>query len=335
MGHQNRTYRRDPLTEVLRDLRLSESCFFRSELSAPWGLRLPSWEGASYHFVAEGSCWVRCDGAEPATEMTAGDFVLLPHGKEHELLDLPGSPVEAATALPNERISELGLILRHGGGGSLSVVISGSFRWEPHPLIALLPDILSVQSSCEQREPWIATILATLATEVSTPRPGSETMITRMSDMLVVGAIRAWVESSSRSSKGWLGALHEEGIGTALLLIHGQAQEPWTLETLAEEAHMSRATFAQKFKQSVGTSPMLFLTQRRMQLATRWLQEDKLALADVAHRLGYASEASFHRAFKRVVGVPPGSLRRRQNPPSNGERFGAPNEHPSMHSSKS
>ena len=177
-------------------------------------------------------------------------------------------------------------------------------------LIEFLPQILHVRPSREHSEEWLRATVKVMEIEAKNPRPGSETVITRLADVLVVGAVRNWLENSPDSRTGWLGALRDAQIGRALALMHRQAEQAWTVESLASEVHMSRAVFAEKFADLVGVPPMHYLTRWRMRLASGWLRDGNVGVGEVAQRLGYGSDASFSRAFKRHIGVSPGTLRR-------------------------
>lgn len=301
----------DALTDVLHELRLADSYYCRSELTAPWGLAIPARESASFHFVAEGACWLLA-GPEPL-RLEAGDLVLLPHGRGHRLADDPASRPVGIHELPHERLAQDAAVLRHGGGGEPALLLCGGVRFEvaDHPLVGLLPDVLHVRADGGRGERQLAATVAAMALEAAHPRPGSATVITRLADVLVVHAIRSWLETSPEARTGWLGALRDDEIGRALALIHHHPDRRWTVGSLAAAVHMSRAAFAQRFTELVGTSPMAYLTSRRMQLAASWIRAGELAPGEVAPRLGYGSVAAFSRAFKRHVGTPPGALRRR------------------------
>ncbi|MEM9490365.1 MAG: AraC family transcriptional regulator [Myxococcota bacterium] len=302
----------DPILDVFRDLRLTQSRYLKSTLTAPWGLRIPAWDWAVFHFVARGTCVIRVGDA--TDEIGEGDFVVLPHGAEHELLDEVDSSVHVLYSLPSEGISALGCSLNHGGDGTSCVVISGGFVFEPHPVVSDLPAAIYVRRAETGSENHTARLVASLVEEVAIARPGSETVVNRLADVLVIGAIRHWLDTVSDDERGWSAALRHTGLGRALALIHTDATKPYKLEDLAAEAGMSRANFAKTFAEYVGTSPMQFLSHRRMQLATRWLRDDVLTISEVSNRLGYSSEAAFSRAFKRYTGNTPGVVARSRNP---------------------
>jgi len=150
-----------------------------------------------------------------------------------------------------------------------------------------------------------------MAAETAAMRPGGETIVTRLADILVIQAIRSWLASNPTAHTGWLGAIRDERIGPALTLMHREPTKNWTVGSLADAVSMSRSAFSARFTERVGKSPLQYLTHWRMQLAGTWLREQDITLAECAGRLGYESEAAFSRAFKRVVGVAPGTWKKR------------------------
>ena len=157
---------------------------------------------------------------------------------------------------------------------------------------------------------WIQSTLRLMAAEARELRPGGETIITRLADILVIQAIRTWLAEDPSAKTGWLGALQDKQIGYSILLIQRDPAREWTVASLAEEVAMSRSAFAARFKELVGESPLQYITRWRMNLALTWLKEENVSLGELANRLGYRSEAAFSRAFKRLIGVSPGSARR-------------------------
>src|SRR5215203_2453231 len=158
-----------------------------------------------------------------------------------------------------------------------------------------------------------------MAAEASQPRPGGETVITRLADILVIQAIRTWITQDPAARTGWLGALQDRQIGRAISLIHRDPAREWTLASLAAEVAMSRSAFAARFTELVGEPAMHYIARWRMHVALTWLNEEDASLSDLADRLGYQSEAAFSRAFKRLIGVSP-SVARRHGEATNGRR---------------
>ena len=237
--------------------------------------------------------------------------MLLPHGTVHDLADDVASDVRVVSSMESAQVSELGWSLSNRGDHEHpAAVVSGSFLFEPHPVVAELPTSLFVRRARTDAVDPTARVVACLTDEVAMARPGSATVVNRLADVLVIGAIRSWLDTAVRADRGWFAALQHEGLGRALALIHTNTSRPWALEDLATEAGMSRASFARRFAEVIGMPPIQFLTRRRMQLATRWLRDDALSITEVSVRLGYSSEAAFSRAFKRCTGETPGTVRR-------------------------
>lgn len=303
----------DPLGEVLYFLRMSSTFYSRCEFSAPWGLELPAFEDTMmFHVVTSGRCWLEVEGAEDVL-LQPGDLALVPHAQGHRVASEPGYPGRKLFDLPSELISERFEILRQGGGGAPTGLICGTVRFD-HPaarrLIDVLPKVISIDSSAFPDMGWVQSTLRFIAAEARELRPGGETVITRLADILVIQAIRAWIERDPAAQTGWLGALQDRQIGRAIMLIHRDPARDWTVAALASEVAMSRSAFAARFTELVGESPMYYVTRWRMLLAETWLREDGATVGEIAGRLGYRSEAAFSRAFKRIWGLPPGAIRR-------------------------
>jgi AraC-like DNA-binding protein len=303
----------DPLGEALHFLRMSGTFYARSELSAPWGLALPPFPGClMFHVVTAGRCWLEASGA-PGRLLQAGDLALVPHGEGHRLVSEPSAAAVKLFDLPREQVSERYEILRHGGGGAHTSLVCGAVRFDhpaAHHLVKLLPKVIGVEASESSHQEWMQATLRLMAAEARSLRPGGETVITRLADILVIQAIRAWIEQDPAAQTGWLGALQDRQIGRAIARIHREPERAWTVATLAAEAAMSRSAFAARFTESVGEPAMHYVARWRMHVASSWLRDDDAPLAAVASRLGYQSEAAFSRAFKRFVGVSPGAVRR-------------------------
>ena len=204
-------------------------------------------------------------------------------------------------------------ILVHGEGGARTTLICGAVRFD-HPaarnLVSSLPATIHVEASSSPQAEWLQSTLRLMAAEARELRPGGEEVITRLADILVIQAIRSWIETDPAARSGWLGALQDRQIGRAISLIHREPAREWTVASLAREIAMSRSALAARFTELVGEPVMQYVTRWRMHLALSALREEGVTVAELANRLGYRSEAAFSRAFKRVVGVPPGAVRR-------------------------
>lgn len=308
----------DPLGEALHLLRLTGCVYARSELSAPWGIDLPALEGhMMFHIVTAGRMWLEADGSEPLL-LERGSLALVPHGLGHRLVDERGRAAVPFFDLPVERVTERYELLRWGGGGEECRLICVVVRIEhaaAERLIDALPPVLQLDAWEGGDDRWLADTLRFIAREAESLRPGGETVITRLADILVIQMVRHWLETEAEVDSGWLAALRDDQLGRAIAAIHRQPGHDWTLASLARVAAMSRSAFAARFTAVVGEPAMRYLTRWRLQLARTALREGDEAIGIVGERFGYRSEAAFCRAFKREFGVSPGSDRRAGPPP--------------------
>jgi AraC-like DNA-binding protein len=306
----------DPLGRALHLLRMNGAFYCRSELSAPWGLSLPAMPGYLwFHVVIAGVARLETDEADPEI-LASGELALVPRGTGHVLRSEVDAPAPDILSLEREQVSDRYELLRHGGGGPATALVCGAVRLE-HPaarnLIRALPPSIVVGTDAPGGE-WIQSTLRLLAAEARHPRPGGEAVITRLADIIVIQAIRAWIETDPAARTGWLGALRDPHIGKAIALVHADPARSWTVGSLAQELAMSRSAFAARFTKLVGEPAMQYVTTWRMHLALAALQDRDATVAQLADDLGYRSEAAFARAFKRVIGTSPGAVRRRVDP---------------------
>jgi AraC-like DNA-binding protein len=303
----------DPLGEALHFLRMNGAFYCRSELTAPWGLTMPPMPGYIwFHVVTSGRLWLET-GEEDAGWIQPGGLALVPHGEGHVLRSERGAPAPGILELERESVSDRYEILRHGRGGSPTGLMCGAVRFE-HPaarnLIQILPTTIHIEASSSSRTEWMQSMLRLMAAEAAEFRPGGEAVITRLGDILVIQAIRAWMESDPAAQTGWLGALQDPQIGRAISLIHRDPARDWTVASLADELAMSRSAFAARFTELVGEPVMRYVARWRMHVAVAALNDEDATVGELADRLGYRSEAAFSRAFKRVIGISPGAVRR-------------------------
>ncbi|BDI28759.1 AraC family transcriptional regulator [Capsulimonas corticalis] len=301
----------DPLSEILQDLRLSGVSYGRCEMTRPWGIELRAQAAARFHFVAEGECWAR--GPELGEiALHAGDVMLLPLGTAHALSDSRGGAAILLEDLPKQVIGDRTYRVRGGGGGDRSLLFCCSLNFaDPsiHPLLDLMPPALLVRGAANG-DPALLALLEIMADEVVDQRVGAATVMTRLADVVTTRVIRAWVEGKEEGTTGWLAAIRDPKIGKTLAAMHRDPGHPWSVASLAKIAGSSRSMFSERFTAVVGEPPAHYLARRRMRVASVWLRNERVTVAEAAARLGYESEASFSRAFKRVIGSPPSALRR-------------------------
>ena len=318
----------DPITDVFKTMHVASVVHARLEATAPWGLMREAedakeamphssasedWRSQLAHFgmVSRGNCWLSVEGIPDPLPLTGGDCFLLAPGSAYALRDNPRTRARSFCEVAPKNGSS---VIRYGGGGVPTTIISGFFRFgqmSVKPLKRLLPELILVKADQAQTLALHAT-LQLLASEMAEPAPGSEVMVNRLADILFIQCVRAHIASKSETCKsGWLRAIFDPKIGAALKAMHERVENPWTVETLAATASMSRSAFALRFKELVGETPLEYLTNWRMYKAAGLLQEDDRKLFEVAKSVGYDSDAAFSKAFKRVLGVAPREHRRR------------------------
>lgn len=301
----------DPLGEILHQLRIDGSLYCRSELSGDWSLDMPILPGKMmFHIITAGQCWLSVVG-EPTRLLKQGSLVLVPHGLGHVISSDPSlSPTplfESGVIQVSERYETLN-ITGDGDITELTCGIMGFDQFAGKQLMQQLPPMLIVEPGQYNQQDWLNSTLQFIGQEARQLKPGGETIITHLGDILVIQLIRHWMEHSPQASEGWIGALRDKHIGIALRAIHHQPEKKWTVDSLAQECGMSRSGFSAHFKQLLGDSVKSYLTQWRMNLAYQRLKQQHEPLINLAQELGYESEAAFSRAFKRIMGVSPGKV---------------------------
>ena len=301
-----------PVGQALRQVRLAGVFYCPSTLSEPWGVSLPPMPDCVwFHIITSGSCTFEAsDGAR--STLRTGDLVLVPHGDGHRSWGQVEAPTPSVLDLPHDDLTETFGILRYGGGGQLTEMICGGVRLD-HPssrrLTRALPSLIHIASDRMPRRDWLRATLDLIADETRQVRPGSDAVVSRLCDIIVMQALRAWIETDPRAREGWLGALQDPRIGPAMAAVHTRPEHPWTVGELADEAMMSRSAFAARFSDLVGEPAMRYVTSHRMEVARALLEGGETTVAAAGRAVGYDSEAAFSRAFTRVTGLAPSRVR--------------------------
>jgi AraC-like DNA-binding protein len=314
----------DALSDVLRVARLSGGVFMHAVFSDPWcvGARMSpdlcapflkrTTHLVPYHYVVEGELYAALEGGAPVS-LQRGDLVLFPGNDVHVIgSDLSLPPVRANDIILSPDGGGLHAI-RHGGGGAATVMICGYLGCETlanNPVLATLPRMLRLKVEEVGPAEWIRTTFHYAAGEVAAGRPGSDTILAKLSELLFVEAVRRYVEALPEGQIGWLGGLRDAAVARALALMHGEIGRNWSVDELGRSAGVSRSVLADKFVRLIGLAPMQYLAKWRMQVAAQSLKETNTALAQIANSVGYESEAAFSRAFKREFGTAPATWRR-------------------------
>lgn len=302
----------DVLDTILKSVKLGGGVYFRCEFSSPWGMDIQPTPVAEFHIVVRGTCWLRMAGLKEPLPLHGGDLVAFPHGDPHALLDTPdGAARPAEEILAGQSMENYGPI-RYGGSGLPATLLCGYFefdRTQRHPLINALPALIHLRAHDGIDLAWLQTSITFMIHETMNARPGADAVVSRLAEVLFVQVLRAHLMQSGAST-GIMAALSDKQIGGALKLMHSAPEAPWDLVSLAKRVGMSRSAFATRFHQLVEQTPMQYLTEWRMQQARDLLRNSRMGTAEIAERVGYQSEASFSKTFKKIVGIGPGAFRR-------------------------
>jgi AraC-like DNA-binding protein len=315
----------DPLSDLLHVVRLDGAYFFAVEASGPWSVDtaparelspriLPAAEHLiSYHILTDGRCYGGVRGEEQV-ELLRGDVLVFPHGDGHLMSSerglRPGPTVRSAAPARYPETVILGDDGPHGA--SFVCGFLGCDRRPFNPLLAGLPRRLHIRGMAGE---WLATFTRQVTEESRLGRPGSDTVLTRLAELMFIEVLRRYLDDLPSEQTGWLAGLRDDVVGRVLALLHNRPGHPWTLPELAREAASSRSNVARRFTELVGQPPMQYLTQWRMQLAANLLMQSGAKVAAIGAEVGYDSEAAFSRAFKKATGLAPGAWREARRSP--------------------
>jgi len=316
----------DPISDIFRTMHIAAFGQHRLEATAPWGLiqekqaeekispsgkRIPQTDVAHFTMLSRGNCWLSVEGISDPIPLTGGDCFLLARDTSIVLRDSPRTR-------PRSTFREVatkadGNVVHYGGGGAPTTIVCGSFRFDRaslRPITQLLPSFILIKAD-QARTLALHNTLQALASEMAEQAPGFGVVATRLAGVLFIQVLRAYIASEPERNKGWLYAIFDPQLGTALSAIHDNVNTPWTVESLAEAAGMSRSAFAARFKELLGQTPLEYVTEWRMQKAMQLLEQRDKKLIDIARMVGYESDAAFSKAFKRVVGANTGEYIKR------------------------
>lgn len=303
----------DLLSEIIDSLGWKTDLLARNSFQAPWGFNYPCHRSNGFHIVTRGECWFRVidertskkgkgiDKTEPV-HLQKGDILYVSRGIVHQLLSSPDEKGREFCEMGKCRISG-----ETEGAGGVTTLLAVRFEESDrplHPFFQELPEILHIKGTDVPGHHPLSTTLTLISSEIENGI-GSDLILQRLADVLLYYVIRHYLEKHPSSLPGWRSAFFDEKIRTALENLHSRFRYPWTLEELAGSVGVSRATLANRFRETLGSTPMDYLLRLRIDRAHSILQRERVTLEEVADRVGYSSAFSFSRAFKRVMGYPP------------------------------
>ena len=301
----------DPFTQFLAQLKTQSSLYCFSTLHAPWGLALPPMKGhLMLHVVTDGQCLITSANGTHCLE--PGSIVLVPHGKGHHIKSEENASTVPFFDAGVQQVTANLETLEIPGKGKLTKLICGVVSFDHvlgQYLLEQLPEIICLNRSEYESASWLNSTIDLIRHEAQQLQVGSETIITRLAEILIVKILRFWLDNSPLANEGWFVAMRSARIGAALKAIHQYPEKDWHLVNLAAEACMSRSAFSAKFTELIGVSVKSYLTKWRLTLAHQQLRQAHTPLIELALSSGYNSEAAFSRAFKRVIGLSPSQVR--------------------------
>lgn len=310
----------DLLSDILTNLSMRGTLYFRTSFTKPWGVAVPSYENvARFHFAHRGNCLVRVAGVAEPIALEQGDLVIIPHGASHDLF---------CGHAPEQTVMPLDVVLQKSGfdgsgvlvyGGeephSETQLVCGHFSFEPnsrHILMERLPPFIHLTNYGESAGRWMEATLRVIGEETGGQKMGGDLIALKMSEAILAQAIRSYIESDDAKECA-LGAFADKNLSRAIDAFHKAPAERWTVQSLASAAGMSRTGFAVQFQKLMLMSPMEYVTTWRMEIAKKVLKQAGGALSDAAESAGYASDSAFARAFKKETGQTPAEFRRKKD----------------------
>jgi len=314
----------DALSDILRVARLSGGIFFNAEFSAPWCIAAqmsptlcapvlgPTGHLIPYHYVVDGELNFSLPD-QPPQRLRSGDVVLFPRNDFHLIGSDVGLPPVPAAAVILSDDNKIVPMVRHGGDGNATYMVCGFLGCDSdltNPIVSTLPPSIVLKVDETPAADWIRSTFQYAAHEVANGQTGSEVVLSKLSELLFVEAVRQYVGGIPDGQTGWLAGLRDAPVSRALALMHADIVHAWTVDELGREVGISRSGLAERFTRAIGVAPMHYLADWRLQVAAQKLRDTNDLLVRIAEQVGYESEAAFSRAFKKKFGAAPATWRR-------------------------
>lgn len=304
------------ISELLQEMRLRGVQYRRLQTGSEFGVDFSNRPGHAYfHYIAVGTALLRThDGT--LYELKAGSMVFMPQGGDHQLVSDVSCSVQHIDTLGSAPLGEAvsGINTCPSSHPTPSTVLFyGCMAFDlggMQGLGKLMPQAIVVEAN-EQIYPGLVPILGAMKFEICSGRAGFAGILARLAEVAAAMIVRGWIENGSENAAGLIAALRDPRLAHAILAIHRDTGREWSVAELAAQSHVSRSVFAERFKSIIGIPPQRYAREVRMRIAGHWIIHEKIAIETVALRLGYASQAAFSRAFKRINGYPPGAMRQR------------------------
>ena len=314
------------LSEVFKAVQLNGALFYNAEFSAPWCAHSVDAQTVNshisphsqhviiFHLLTQGRGYANLEGDDRQLPLNAGDILIVPSGDPHILGN--GPPIKAVdrSQVLNQVLSQGLKVSRMGGGGELTKFVCGYLSCDPQlsrVFLGALPPLFKVNIRDDPSGEWLEHSIRYSVDNVDASRPGCEAVLAKLSEVLFVETLRRYIDNLPPEQTGWLAGVRDTEVGKALALLHRQPAHPWTIASLAKEVGTSRTVLAERFRRYISETPIAYLTHWRLRLGAQMLTSTSSGVAHIGAEVGYESEASFNRAFKREFGLPPAQFRSR------------------------
>lgn len=296
--------RSDPLSAMLRDTGFVRRLLDLSDLPSARALRFPCERSIGLHLMLQGPVYVHSQELVEPVCLGRGDVAILGRGYDHLLATQP--------ALDGLTVDQIRLSSSEGAD-STATVLSGAYQfWHAplHPFFAEMPTLTVLRAAELPPVNPLAVVSGLLVDEMHAgEEPGATIAMQGMLDILFTYALRHVIAKCAKSQAGWSQAQRDPQIGRVVAFMHEEISHGWTLEELARRAGLSRTTLAERFRETMGDTPLNHLRTLRMQRAVQLLTETDLSLEAVATAVGYQDAFGFSKVFKRSVGLSPKAFR--------------------------
>ena len=320
----------DVLSDLLKTVRLTGAAYFEIVAREPWAVASPPRELIlpkilpdadhliAYHVVTAGRCFATVAGGSPIA-LEAGQVLVITNSDSHTMSSRPG--LRADPPMPDvldvAAAAKKPFCINCGDGPASTNLVCGYLACDArpfNPLLDSLPPVIKMGDPAHNGAGWTNQFIRFAVAEAVEKHAGSESVLTKLSELLFIDVVRRYLERLPPEYSGWLAGLRDPLIGKVMSMMHARPAHDWTIDELAREAGLSRSVLAERFAELVGIPPIHYLAKWRMQIASGLLTSGRANLASIAAKIGYESEASFSRAFKKVIGVSPSDWRRRKRP---------------------
>ena len=315
----------DLLSDLLSTVRLSGAVLFRAEFREPWAVGVPDASRLAgalpfrtehvipFHVIATGNCWL--DVKNERTWLNSGQAILMPYGDSHNLGGRESAAIVPLSAMLPPPPWYDAPFIRFGGSGATTEIICGFVHCDEllfNPFLRGLPALLYANPAMGAAAKWLETTIGYTGNEAKGAHSGARSILPRLTELMFVEVLRNYLEAVPAGQVGWLAALNDPIVGSALNRLHSAPLEQWTVTRLARLCGVSRTVLAERFTQLLEQPPMQYLTRWRLQIAAQLLKTADTPVKAIAAQAGYESEFAFSRAFKRLFGSPPADWRRQQ-----------------------